>query len=156
MEKQSIALANLLKQKYEIINYTPPYFLKKLPLLGKFYFSNILKKILLNRKSPTYVITCGKRMAGISIFIKSKLKDKIKTIHIQNPGVSIKHFDLLIIPEHDQVTGSNIIQTKGALNFFDYCELENKYEYLRQNNEKTIFYINASILNDVVFFQQFC
>ena len=138
MEKQSIALANLLKQKYEIINYTPPYFLKKLPLLGKFYFSNILKKILLNRKPPTYIITCGKRMAGISIFIKSKLNDKIKTIHIQNPGVSIKHFDLLIIPEHDQVTGSNIIQTKGALNFFDYSELENKYEYLRQNNEKTI------------------
>jgi mitochondrial fission protein ELM1 len=77
-------------------------------------------------------------MAGISIFIKSNLNDKIKTIHIQNPGVSIKHFDLLIIPEHDQVTGSNIIQTKGALNFFDYSELENKYEYLRQNNEKTI------------------
>ena len=138
MEKQSIALANLLKQKYEIINYTPPFFLRKLPLLGKFYFSNILKKILLNKKSPTYIITCGKRMAGISIFIKSELKDKVKTIHIQNPGVSIKYFDLLIIPEHDQVTGSNVIQTKGALNFFYYSELKNKYEYLKQNNEKTI------------------
>ena len=65
MEKQSIALANLLKQKYEIINYTPPVFLRKLPLFGKIYFSNILKKILLNKKSPTYIITCGKRMAGI-------------------------------------------------------------------------------------------
>jgi len=139
MEKQSIALANLLKQKYEIINYTPPYFLKKLPLLGKFYFSNILKKILLNRKSPTYIITCGKRMAGISIFIKSKLNDKIKTIHIQNPGVSIKYFDLLIIPEHDHVTGSNIIQTKGALNFFNYSELKNKYEYIYTCNQETQF-----------------
>ena len=138
MEKQSIALANLLKQKYEIINYTSPFFLRKLPLFGKIYFSNILKKILLNKKSPTYIITCGKRMAGISIFMKSELKDKVKTIHIQNPGVSIKYFDLLIIPEHDHVTGSNIIQTKGALNFFNYSELKNKYEYLKQSNEKTI------------------
>jgi mitochondrial fission protein ELM1 len=77
-------------------------------------------------------------MAGISIFIKSKLKDKIKTIHIQNPGISKKYFDLVLIPEHDQVTGTNIIQTKGALNFFIYRELKNKYKYLRQNNEKTI------------------
>ena len=138
MEKQSIALANLLKQKYEIINYTPPFYLRKLPLFGKIYLSNILKKILLNKKSPTYIITCGKRMAGISIFIKSELKDKVKTIHIQNPGVSIKYFDLLIIPEHDHVTGSNVIQTKGALNFFYYSELKNKYECLKQNNEKTI------------------
>ena len=138
MEKQSIALANLLKQKYEIINYTPPFYLRKLPLFGKIYFTNILKKILLNKKSPTYIITCGKRMAGISIFIQSELKDKVKTIHIQNPGVSIKYFDLLIIPEHDHVTGSNVIQTKGALNFFYYSELKNKYEYLKQNNEKTI------------------
>ena len=138
MEKQSIALANLLKQKYEIINYTPPFFLRKLPLFGKIYFSNILKKILLNKKSPTYIITCGKRMAGISIYIKSELQDKVKTIHIQNPGVSIKYFDLLIIPEHDRVTRSNVIQTKGALNFFNYSELKNKYEYLKQSNEKTI------------------
>ena len=138
MEKQSIALANLLKQKYEIINYTPPFYLRKLPLFGKIYFTNILKKILLNKKSSTYIITCGKRMAGISIFIKSELKDKVKTIHIQNPGVSIKYFDLLIIPEHDRVTRSNVIQTKGALNFFNYSELKNKYEYLKQSNEKTI------------------
>ena len=138
MEKQSIALANLLKQKYEIINYTSPFFLRKLPLFGKVYFSNILKKILLNKKSPTYIITCGKRMAGISIYIKSELQDKVKTIHIQNPGVSIKYFDLLIIPEHDRVTRSNVIQTKGALNFFNYSELKNKYEYLKQSNEKTI------------------
>ena len=138
MEKQSIALANLLKQKYEIINYTSPFFLRKSPLFGKVYFSNILKKKLLNKKSPTYIITCGKRMAGISIYIKSELQDKVKTIHIQNPGVSIKYFDLLIIPEHDRVTRSNVIQTKGALNFFYYSELKNKYEYLKQNNEKII------------------
>ena len=77
-------------------------------------------------------------MAGISIYIKSELQDKVKTIHIQNPGVSIKYFDLLIIPEHDRVTRSNVIQTKGALNFFNYSELKNKYEYLKQSNEKTI------------------
>ena len=60
MEKQSIALANLLKQKYEIINYTSPFFLRKSPLFGKVYFSNNLKKKLLNKKSPTYILPVGK------------------------------------------------------------------------------------------------
>ena len=30
-----------------------------------------------------------------------------------------KYFDLLLIPEHDNIVGKNIINTKGALSFID-------------------------------------
>ena len=82
MEKQSISLANLLTKKYEIINYCPPYLLQKLPLLGKFYISKSLEKAFLDKATPKYVITCGKRMAGISIYLKSKLKKTQKYIQL--------------------------------------------------------------------------
>ena len=123
MENQSVALAKLLDCNFKIIKYNPPFLLKKFPLIGKCIPKSFIK-INLNKKIlPSYVITTGKRMAGISIAIKSCLKDKIKTIHIQNPKVSRSHFDLLLIPEHDKIFGDNIIKTKGALSFFDSKEL---------------------------------
>ncbi|MDC0458063.1 mitochondrial fission ELM1 family protein, partial [Alphaproteobacteria bacterium] len=42
------------------------------------------------------------------------------------PKISSKYFDLLLIPEHDKITGKNIIQTKGALSFFLNHEIKNK------------------------------
>jgi len=138
MEKQSISLANLLKKKYEIIKYSPPYLLQKLPLLGKFYISKSLEKMFLDKTTPKYVITCGKRMAGVSIYLKSKLKNKIKILHIQNPGIAKFCFDLLLIPEHDHVNGINVIKTKGALTFFKYDTLKNRYDFLKQDNTKLV------------------
>lgn len=138
MEKQSISLANLLKKKYEIIKYSPPYLLQKLPLLGKFYISKSLEKAFLDKTTPKYVITCGKRMAGVSIYLKSKLKNKIKILHIQNPGIAKFCFDLLLIPEHDHVNGINVIKTKGALTFFKYDTLKNRYDFLKQDNTKLV------------------
>ena len=75
---------------------------------------------------PKFVITTGRRMAGISIAIRSLFKNKIKTIHIQNPAISRNQFDLLLIPEHDGISGKNIIQTKGALSFFSNKEIKIK------------------------------
>src|SRR6056300_392782 len=138
MEKQSIALAILLKKNYEIIKINPPYLLKLIPILGKFCFSGISQKLINNKKIPNCVITCGKRMAGLSILLKSTLKDKIKTIHIQNPRLPSNFFDLVIIPEHDKVKGLNIIQTKGALSFFNYSQLKNDYGYLKKNNTNIV------------------
>ena len=38
MENQSIALAKMLNANFKLIDYNPPYFLKKFPYLGKFMF----------------------------------------------------------------------------------------------------------------------
>ena len=126
MENQSLAVAKLLDSNFELINYKPHYLLKKIPLIGKFILTSKILKILKQKRLPTFVITTGRRMTGISIAIKCFFKNKIKTIHIQNPKISRKHFDLLLIPEHDKITGKNIIQTKGALSFFLSHEIKNK------------------------------
>ena len=126
MENQSLAVAKLLGYDYELINYNPPYLLRKIPLSGKFLLTSKILKELNQKPLPKFVITTGKRMAGISIAIRSFFKNKIKTIHIQNPKISRNQFDLLLIPEHDAITGKNIIQTKGALSFFLNQEIQNK------------------------------
>ena len=122
MENQSIALAKLLNTDFKLINFKPPYLLKKIPVIGKFIPVSLIKLNLNIKPLPKFIITTGKRMAGISIFTKFFFKNKIKTIHIQNPKVSSSYFDLLLIPEHDKIIGRNIINTKGALSFIDNTE----------------------------------
>ena len=124
MENQSIALAKLLDTNFKLIKFIPPYFLKKIPLIGRFIPASMIKIDLNIKPSPKFIITTGKRMAGISIFVKFFFKHKIKTIHIQNPKVSSNYFDLLLIPEHDKIIGKNIINTNGALSFIDNNDIE--------------------------------
>ena len=136
MENQSIALAKMLNYKFKLIHYKPPYFLKKFPLIGKIYTPFFLREILLTDLLPLIIITTGRRMAGTSIALKSILKNNVKTIHIQNPKLSFKNFDLLLIPEHDRIKGKNVIQTKGALSFFEEKDIK-KFNKLYFNKIKT-------------------
>ena len=124
MENQSIALAKLLNANFKLIDYNPPHILKIFPMLGKFYVPYFLRQKLDTNMPPSIIITTGKRMAGTSIALKSILKNNVKTIHIQNPKLSLNHFDLLLIPEHDRVKGQNVIQTKGALCFFEEKDIK--------------------------------
>ena len=136
MENQSIALAKMLNVNFKLINYNPPYFLKKFPILGKFYAPYFLRKKLHTDLLPSIIITTGRRMAGTSIALKSILKNNVKTIHIQNPKLSPNNFDLLLIPEHDKIRGKNIIQTKGALCFFEENDMK-KFKEPNLNKIKT-------------------
>ena len=136
MENQSIALAKMLNANFKLINYNPPYFLKKFPILGKFYAPYFLRKKLQTDLLPSIIITTGRRMAGTSIALKSILKNNVKTIHIQNPKLSPNNFDLLLIPEHDKIRGKNIIQTKGALCFFEEKDMK-KFKEPNLNKIKT-------------------
>ena len=120
MENQSLALAKLLNINFELVRYNPPYFLKKFPLIRKLFISSVKDHLLKNKSPPSFIITTGRRMAGVSIALKFILKDKVKNIHIQNPKLPFEYFDLLLIPEHDNITAKNVIQTKGALTFFDF------------------------------------
>ena len=136
MENQSIALAKMLNANFKLINYNPPYFLKKFPILGKFYAPYLLRKKLHTDLPPSIIITTGRRMAGTSIALKSILKNNVKTIHIQNPKLSPNNFDLLLIPEHDRIRAKNIIQTKGALCFFEENDMK-KFKEPNLNKIKT-------------------
>ena len=49
------------------------------------------------------IISCGRKSVISSIALKKRLGNQIFNIHIQDPKVSFKHFDLIISPEHDGI-----------------------------------------------------
>lgn len=92
-----------------------------------FNFSKIIEDSS-NIKIPTLLISCGRKSVIPSIVIKNyihkKNNVKVFNIHIQDPKVKINNFDSIIVPEHDQLEGGNIIKSKGAIHYITDEEIK--------------------------------
>ena len=108
--------------------YTP---ISQIVLKDKIYMTN--------NEIPDLIISCGRKSVIPSIFLKRK-NSKIFTIHIQDPKVSLKNFDAIVAPEHDNLSGNNIYSSKGAIHYITQSEIDNAKTYLKKNinNEKVV------------------
>jgi mitochondrial fission protein ELM1 len=92
-------------------------------------FGNPLNQLTENSDSltppwPDLVITCGRRSAPLALAIKKQSEGKTFCVHIQNPLFNHKDFDLIVAPEHDHLTGPNVVSTKGAIHKVTTQKLE--------------------------------
>jgi len=76
------------------------------------------------------VISCGRKSVIPSIYLKQKYKNKILNIHIQEPKVSLSNFDFIVAPEHDGLTGKNVLNSKGAIHYITQEEIKESKNYL--------------------------
>ncbi len=65
---------------------------------------------------PKFIITCGRKSVYLSLFLKRKYKNKVVTIHIQNPKSKFEEFDAIISPKHDKIDLPNSYSTNLAIN----------------------------------------
>ena len=82
------------------------------------------------------IISCGRKSVIPSIALKRRFGKEIFNIHIQDPKVSLKNFDLIICPEHDNLNGDNVLKTKGSIHYLTKKEIGENSKYLRINREK--------------------
>ena len=64
---------------------------------------------------PELLITCGRRSASVSVAVRRASGGRCFTVHIQNPRVPLRHFDLVVPPRHDGIGGPNVLETRVAL-----------------------------------------
>ena len=119
----------------EDIITTPSPLLRHLPRLAKYLPLSWVRWMVgpklaaLPISNPTtIIITCGRRMAGLSIAMrrlgrKSAIEGKARTIHIQDPRLPPKYFDILITPKHDPTRGPNVIKCMGSLNWLNNVKI---------------------------------
>jgi len=108
-------------------------------------FTPTLELILKDRtyiteeETPDLVISCGRKSVVPSILLRKK-NSKIFTIHIQDPKVSLKNFDIIIAPEHDNLKGDNVYSSKGAIHYITETEIEKAKPYLmgKINSQKVV------------------
>ena len=87
------------------------------------------KNYITEEETLDLVISCGRKSVVPSILLKSK-NPKIFTIHIQDPKVSLKNFDIIVAPEHDNLNGENVFSSKGAIHYITETEIEKAKPYL--------------------------
>ena len=104
-------------------NLIPPKFtpISQIVLKDKIYITN--------DEIPDLIISCGRKSVIPSIFLKKK-NSKIFTIHIQDPKVDFKNFDAIVAPEHDNLKGDNIYNSKGAIHYITEVEINEAKQYL--------------------------
>tara|TARA_Y100000768_G_scaffold239189_1_gene181105 strand:- start:1339 stop:2289 length:951 start_codon:yes stop_codon:yes gene_type:complete len=120
---------DFIHEKIEIDNFwklIPPKFTP----IKSFVFQNNINE------NFDIVISCGRKSVIPSIYLKKKFKNKIMNIHIQDPKVSLNNFDFVIAPEHDGLTGSNVINSKGAIHYLREDELNQNIDYLKPHIKK--------------------
>jgi mitochondrial fission protein ELM1 len=64
---------------------------------------------------PELLIATGRHSIAASLLVGRLSRGKTKTVQLQNPAIAPSHFDLVVVPRHDGLTGANVIATKGAL-----------------------------------------
>ncbi len=124
---------DFIHEKIELNNFwklIPP----RLTPVQNFVFKNKIDKKF------DIVISCGRKSVIPSIYLKNKFKNKIMNIHIQDPKVSLNNFDFIVSPEHDDLKGNNVIQSKGAIHYLREDELNKDIDYLKPliNKQKVV------------------
>ena len=107
-------------------NLIPP----KLSPVSKFVFKNKIEKDF------DIIISCGRKSVIPSIYYKKNLRKNIINIHIQNPKVSLKNFDFIIAPDHDDIKGQNVLISKGAIHYLTLKDINDCKNYLEDKIDK--------------------
>jgi len=64
---------------------------------------------------PDLLITTGRRSLAASLYVKKASQGRTKTVQIQDPVIHPRHFDLVIVPQHDALRGDNVLVTQGSI-----------------------------------------
>ena len=64
---------------------------------------------------PDVVISCGKRAVAPCAAIRQHSGGRSLAVHIQQPHIPSDRFDLVVVPEHDDLRGDNVLVTRAAV-----------------------------------------
>jgi mitochondrial fission protein ELM1 len=64
---------------------------------------------------PDLLIATGRQSVAASLLVKKLSAGHTRTVQLQNPVIGAQHFDLVVVPRHDDLGGENVVSTRGAL-----------------------------------------
>ncbi len=64
---------------------------------------------------PDVLISCGRKSVALALAVKRASGGHTFLVHIQDPLMDSRAFDVVVAPRHDRVRGPNVLTTRGAL-----------------------------------------
>ncbi len=65
---------------------------------------------------PDLAIGCGRRAAWLLRLLKARSGGRCYTVQILDPRIDAGHFDVVVAPRHDGLSGPRVLETIGSLN----------------------------------------
>jgi hypothetical protein len=121
MEAQGIAVAEAVGLPFSLKRVRVTGAMRLLPARLQIYLppGRLLRSVSSNEPLeapwPRLVISIGRRSVPIALAIKRLSDSRAFALHIQNPKVPPKFFDLIAAPVHDDFEAPNVIVTFGAV-----------------------------------------
>jgi uncharacterized protein len=85
------------------------------PLVGRLVLSHMVRGAQYDLQTPPdMVISCGRKGALVAAALKQRFP-AVKVLHIQDPLMSARYFDLVVAMQHDRITAPNVLKAKFAL-----------------------------------------
>ena len=128
-ENQCLGVAHHLKNNFEHKTIDLPYHVQLCAPYLNFGLGKYMQETL-PAPYPDILIAAGRKAIAPALWIKKQSKGKTFTVFLQDPKSHYHQFDLISMPKHDGVTGTNIIHTIGS---------PNKISAQLLNNEKAQF-----------------
>lgn len=73
---------------------------------------------------PDLLITCGRRSTPLSIAIRRQSQGRTFTVHIQDPRIPARYFDMVVPMAHDPIRDDNVFPTELALHHVTRAKLD--------------------------------
>ncbi len=70
---------------------------------------------LLDAPWPDLLVSCGRHAVGPALAVKQRSGGHTFIVHVQHPRVNPAHFDIVVAPAHDGLSGANVMTTLGSL-----------------------------------------
>lgn len=64
---------------------------------------------------PDLLVSCGRKAALLALAVKRASAGRTRLIHIQDPRTGTRYYDILIVPDHDDRRGPNVVVMRGSL-----------------------------------------
>ena len=64
---------------------------------------------------PDLLVSCSRRAAAVAVAVKRASGGRTLTIHVQNPLIDPRAFDLVVAMDHDGLVGPNVLSVPTAL-----------------------------------------
>ena len=128
MENQCVGLAEALGVTPEIkrVSLRPPW--RQLsPYLRAFLrFAPASDCAKIAPPWPDLVIASGRQSVPVGLRIRRTSRGRTFLVQIQDPVIDPRHFDMVIVPQHDRVRGDNVFVTTGSMHRVTAAQLSLK------------------------------
>ncbi|WP_010300525.1 mitochondrial fission ELM1 family protein [Candidatus Odyssella thessalonicensis] len=90
---------------------------------------------------PDLILASGRRAVLPALYLKHLAAGHSKVVYVQDPRINPTHFDAVVCPAHDRLSGPNVIQTIGATHRITTEKLQEaraKFHPLNPNNQPVL------------------